>query len=280
MATIISQCLRVAICVVLFSNSSWARSENDVPVLCPAVAPGIFGDLTQHYGCYLPGVDVLEDKMKPTRPSGMSRIKPGAIPQTPMWLKEFSSHLLNSTRLINNFLQAGNPTLDDSDTECDGSCPSSPSWVPQCCRAETRLLYPMYGRSLTTDRLVPIAQELNPNGIQQPVVYRHCLSEETELVHGRCHQSTLARLFFIPTTGGYPYRQDLILVPNNCECLVTLGRKFENNWDESDKQDTPDNSPPATLLPLNEGSGMGGVESSPDLAMVQDEQLILHHQDS
>lgn len=102
MATIISQCLRVAICVVLFSNSSWARSENDVPgwfftilvaisaffvtcgrvvqngwhlqktkklefsnfplpiVLCPAVAPGIFGDLTQHYGCYLPGVDVLE----------------------------------------------------------------------------------------------------------------------------------------------------------------------------------------------------------------------------
>lgn len=33
-------------------------------------------------------------------------------------------------------------------------------------------------------------------------------------------------------------------------------------------------------LPLNEGSGMGGVESSPDLAMVQDEQLILHHQDS
>ncbi|KAK4023128.1 hypothetical protein OUZ56_008558 [Daphnia magna] len=176
MATIISQCLRVAICVVLFSNSSWARSENDVPVLCPAVAPGIFGDLTQHYGCYLPGVDVLEDKMKPTRPSGMSRIKPGAIPQTPMWLKEFSSHLLNSTRLINNFLQAENPTLDDSDTECDGSCPSSPSWVPQCCRAETRLLYPMYGRSLTTDRLVPIAQELNPNGIQQPVVYRHCLS--------------------------------------------------------------------------------------------------------
>uniref|UniRef100_A0A0P6GXR1 Uncharacterized protein n=1 Tax=Daphnia magna TaxID=35525 RepID=A0A0P6GXR1_9CRUS len=176
MATIISQCLRVAICVVLFSNSSWARSENDVPVLCPAVAPGIFGDLTQHYGCYLPGVDVLEDKMKPTRPSGMSRIKPGAIPQTPMWLKEFSSHLLNSTRLINNFLQAGNPTLDDSDTECDGSCPSSPSWVPQCCRAETRLLYPMYGRSLTTDRLVPIAQELNPNGIQQPVVYRHCLA--------------------------------------------------------------------------------------------------------
>lgn len=121
------------------------------------------------------------------------QIKPGAIPQTPMWLKEFSSHLLNSTRLINNFLQAENPTLDDSDTgisphiyhkcefhkciqiECDGSCPSSPSWVPQCCRAETRLLYPMYGRSLTTDRLVPIAQELNPNGIQQPVVYRHCL---------------------------------------------------------------------------------------------------------
>jgi hypothetical protein len=64
-------------------------------------------------------------------------------------------------------------------------------------------------------------------------------SEETELVRGRCHQSTLPRLFFISTTaGGYPYKQDLILVPNNCECLVTLGQHIENGTGESDRHDT------------------------------------------
>ena len=38
--------------------------------------------------------------------------------------------------------------------------------------AETRLLFPLHGRSLTSDRFVPVAQNLNPSGIQQPDVYR------------------------------------------------------------------------------------------------------------
>lgn len=39
-----------------------------------------------------------------------------------MWLKEISSHLLNSTHLINNFNQEGDPTLDNSKTGFLTSC--------------------------------------------------------------------------------------------------------------------------------------------------------------
>ena len=74
-------------------------------------------------------------------------------------------------------------------------------------------------------------------------------SEKTELVRGRCHQSTLPRLFFIPTTaGGYPYRQDLILVPSNCECLVTLGQETENGTEGADSQNL--NTITSTISPL------------------------------
>lgn len=273
--------------IAFLINTSWAKSENSLPVLCPAVAPGIFGDLLQHYGCYLPGSDVFEDKMKPTKPSIVSsRMKP-AIPSPPLlpkWLEDISSHLLNSTLLINKFNEEDNSVpVDETSTivneECGETCPSSPSWIPQCCSAETRLLYPLYGRSLTNDRLVPIAQDLNPQGIQQPVVYRHCLSEKTELVRGRCHQSTLPRLFFIPTTaGGYPYRQDLILVPSNCECLVTLGQETENGTEGADSQILNTiTSTISTLLTPGEGSGVGGVSSQE--STIQDEGFILHQQD-
>lgn len=51
-------------------------------------------------------------------------------------------------------------------------CSSAPL---RCCRAEIRLAYPLYGISLTTGRLVKIIQETEAGGIQQPVVYRHCL---------------------------------------------------------------------------------------------------------
>ncbi|XP_046457394.1 uncharacterized protein LOC124204383 [Daphnia pulex] len=282
-ALIIHQCLQgVVIFITLLSSTSWAKSENNLPVLCPSVANGIFGDLLHHYGCYLPGLDVFEDKMKPSKPSVVSsRIKPAIPPvhELPKWLEDLSSHLLNSTHLVNSFNQQENldETSNTSENEgCGGTCPSSPSWIPQCCRVETRLLYPLYGRSLTSDRLVPIAQDLNPTGIQQPVVYRHCLSEETELVRGRCHQSTLPRLFFISTTGGgNPYKKDLILVPSNCECLVTLGQHIENGTGESDRHDTITST---TLLTPGEGSGTGGVSSQEPA--IQEEGFIPHHQDS
>lgn len=59
-------------------------------------------------------------------------------------------------------------------------------------------------------------------------------STRAEWVRGRCHQSTLPRLFFVPTAGGYPYRQDLIMVPSNCECLVTVGDGRHNDDDDND----------------------------------------------
>ena len=139
-------------------------------------------------------------------------------------------------------------------------------------------------------------------------------SEKTELVRGRCHQSTLPRLFFIPTTaGGYPYRQDLILVPSNCECLVTLGQETENGTEGADSQNLNIiTSTISTLwvyfcqpVPLflflaivpqlfsiyfffalfrldqrltpGEGSGVGGVSSQE--STIQDEGFILHQQD-
>lgn len=120
----------------------------------------------------------------------------------------------------------------------------------QCCRVETRLAYPIYGTSLTTGKLVKIIQETEAGGIQQPVIYRHCLyvsqprplsscilisdslcrSEKTNLVRGRCHQSSLPRLFYVqrdsssssPSTSGYPFYQDLLVMPSNCDCLVQL----------------------------------------------------------
>jgi hypothetical protein len=139
-------------------------------------------------------------------------------------------------------------------------------------------------------------------------------SEKTELVRGRCHQSTLPRLFFIPTTaGGYPYRQDLILVPSNCECLVTLGQETENGTEGADSQNLNTITstistlwvyfcPPVPLflflasapqlfsiyfffalfrlvrrLTPGEGSGVGGVSSQE--STIQDEGFILHQQD-
>lgn len=59
-------------------------------------------------------------------------------------------------------------------------------------------------------------------------------------MRGRCHQSALPRLFYVPAAdGGYPYKQDLFLVPSNCECLITLGRN-----DNDEDADIPD---PTTL---------------------------------
>lgn len=122
-----------------------------------------------------------------------------AFPQPsspPKWLEEVSDHLLSSTNLVNNFNQEENSAVHHSTgisfqqssiwlpfiyisktrSDCEGSaCANSLLPSPQCCQSETRLLYPLYGRSLTSGRLVRIAQELDPNGIQQPVVYRHCL---------------------------------------------------------------------------------------------------------
>ncbi|EFX81963.1 hypothetical protein DAPPUDRAFT_302885 [Daphnia pulex] len=115
-ALIIRQCLQgVVIFITLLSSTSWAKSENNLPVLCPSVANGIFGDLLQHYGCYLPGLDVFEDKMKPSKPSVVSsRIKPAIPPvhELPKWLEDLSSHLLNYTLLVNSPNQKKN--LDET----------------------------------------------------------------------------------------------------------------------------------------------------------------------
>jgi hypothetical protein len=57
--------------------------------------------------------------------------------------------------------------------ECFGFGRLSPWWIPQSfLNAEMRLPFPLHGRSLTSDRLVPVAQNLNPSGIQQPDVFR------------------------------------------------------------------------------------------------------------
>ncbi len=130
--------------------------------------------------------------MKPAIPQPSS---PPKLAVKPQWLEEVSDHLLSSTNLVNNFNQEENSAVHHSTgipfstiqhlvaiyilkirSDCEGSaCATSLLPSPQCCRSETRLLYPLYGRSLTSGRLVRIAQELDPNGIQQPVVYRHCL---------------------------------------------------------------------------------------------------------
>lgn len=77
-------------------------------------------------------------------------------------------------------------------------------------------------------------------------------TERTTLVRGRCHQSILPRLFYVhkdmkegKQTGGFSYRQDLILVPSNCECLVNLGqhgncRDDDDEAVDSNKLDTSD----------------------------------------
>lgn len=89
-------------------------------------------------------------------------------------------------------------------------------------------------------------------------------SERTEWVRGRCHQSTLPRLFFIPTTGsgtaagGYPYRQDLILVPSNCECLVTVGGGLDVDGggphNDDDNNDADEWNRPGSPTNINAGS--------------------------
>ena len=62
------------------------------------------------------------------------------------------------------------------------------------------------------------------------------------MVRGRCHQSSLPRLFFVPSPnpGGYPYRQDLILVPSNCECLVRLDNVNDDDEREAGNVTEPE----------------------------------------
>lgn len=90
------------------------------------------------------------------------------------WLNQLSEDLLNSTMFVNSLDDNGQDISDDSLLRSDGCGPSCiPS--PQCCRVETRLAFPLFGRSFSTGRMVRIVQEADQNGIQQPVVYRQCL---------------------------------------------------------------------------------------------------------
>ena len=91
------------------------------------------------------------------------------------WLNQLSEDLLNSTLFVNSLdddidQDIGKETLQQSPS-CGPSCIPS----PQCCRVETRLAFPLFGRSFSTGRMVRIVQEAEQNGIQQPVVYRQCL---------------------------------------------------------------------------------------------------------
>ena len=53
-------------------------------------------------------------------------------------------------------------------------------------------------------------------------------SKKTSIVHGRCRQGSLPRLTYVyhskdsGRSGGNPYFQDLVLMPSNCECLISL----------------------------------------------------------
>ncbi len=56
------------------------------------------------------------------------------------------------------------------ESKCGSSCVNPPA----CCEVETMLSYPLYGRSLSTNTMVEIVQEMD--GIQQPIIYRRCRS--------------------------------------------------------------------------------------------------------
>ena len=133
------------------------------------------------------------------------------------------------------------------------------------------------------------------------------------MVRGRCHQSSLPRLFFVPSPnpGGYPYRQDLILVPSNCECLVRLDNVNDDDEREAGNVTEPEitttlweyifslvlwcvtnNYCASSLilyniffyrLPIPEGSGsgisVGGTGSGLD-STLRDDGFFRHHQDS
>ena len=88
------------------------------------------------------------------------------------WLNELGEKLLNSTIFVNSLDENDEGIVEDtSSAVCGPSCIPS----PQCCRVDTRLAFPLFGRSFSTGRMVRIVQEADANGIQQPVVYRQCL---------------------------------------------------------------------------------------------------------
>ena len=91
------------------------------------------------------------------------------------WLNQLGEELLNSTLFVNSLDENGEEIGDDTSSSSFPVC--SPSCIPspQCCRVDTRLAFPLFGRSFSSGLMVRIVQEVEPNGIQQPVVYRQCL---------------------------------------------------------------------------------------------------------
>jgi len=59
---------------------------------------------------------------------------------------------------------------EGKDSECAAGCQKT----PPCCEVDTKLTFPLYGRSLSSNSVVEIVQGLGD--IRQPIIYHECRS--------------------------------------------------------------------------------------------------------
>jgi len=189
---------------------------NDKEVnVCPSVGPLLFGDLRYHIGCHLMEQmgDISGTFFEASNFFAQDKMKPASVDRI---MEKDANHLLATTDRVNSngLLELNSSTVTSDDRAA----------IVNCCNVTNEIVYPLFGFSLSSNTMVHIVQEQ----LQQAVIYRRCQSKKTSIVHGRCRQGSLPRLTYVyhskdsGRSGGNPYFQDLVLMPSNCECLISL----------------------------------------------------------
>merc|ERR1711911_134369 len=189
-------------------------NDNEVNV-CPSVGPLLFGDIRYHIGCHLMEhmKNINQPYFEASNLFAQDKMKPASVDKI---AEKNAKRLLNSTDQVNsNGVSMKNSTINPDDSR---------TLAVNCCDVASEVVYPLFGFSLSSNTIVRIVQDQ----LQQAFVYRRCLSGKTAIVHGRCHQGSLPRLTYVyhskdsQRLDGRPYFQDLVLMPSNCECLISL----------------------------------------------------------